>query len=115
MPTQKTVAQGKKKVGRAKVAPKLQGQSRVQLSERHQESNSALAGAADGLAFCFLLVFGLPALLILVAFFLHFFPSFLSSLFHCDVSQSSSTFTISAISQSLGVTPAAIAGVTFKV
>ena len=30
-------------------------------------------------------------------------------------SQSSSTFTISDISQSLGVTPAAIAGVTFKV
>ena len=33
----------------------------------------------------------------------------------CDASQSSSTFTISDISQSLVVTPAAIAGVTFKV
>ena len=33
----------------------------------------------------------------------------------CVASQSSSTFTISDISQSLGVTPAAIAGVIFNV
>jgi hypothetical protein len=67
MPTQKTAAQEKKKAGRAKVAPKTYI-SLPPMRVAARESTPLFLGYADALAFWILLVFGLPALLLMVAF-----------------------------------------------